>query len=115
MLRILPPAPRRRPSRPVDATDMIFTACQDLHMLQRPEVGSSFRRRGCRTLAASASPPACPLHSERLELRRRRIASWRSAPMLSTVKKRALRYARAVGVPGTITAQAIFQDGSEQE
>jgi len=35
--------------------------------------------------------------------------------MLSTVKKRALRYARAVGVPGTITAQAIFQDGSEQE
>jgi hypothetical protein len=35
--------------------------------------------------------------------------------MLSTVKKQALRYARAVGVPGTVTAQAIFQDGSEQE
>lgn len=35
--------------------------------------------------------------------------------MLSTIKKQALRYARAVGVPGTVTAQAIFQDGSERE
>src|SRR4051794_27072321 len=35
--------------------------------------------------------------------------------MLAAVKKQALRYARVVGVPGTFNAQAIFQDGSEQE
>ena len=42
--------------------------------------------------------------------------------MLSTVKmqarryaKQAMRYARAAGIPGTVNAQAIFQDGSEQE
>ena len=35
--------------------------------------------------------------------------------MLGTIKKQMLRYARAAGVPGTINAHAIFQDGSEQE
>ena len=35
--------------------------------------------------------------------------------MLAAVKKQALRYARSVGIPGTRTAHAIFQDGSEQE
>jgi len=35
--------------------------------------------------------------------------------MLGTIKKQVLRYARAAGVPGTVSAHAIFQDGSEQE
>ncbi|MCC6179237.1 MAG: hypothetical protein IT305_28350 [Chloroflexi bacterium] len=35
--------------------------------------------------------------------------------MLSTIKRRAMRYARAAGVPGTLNAKAIFQDGSEKE
>ena len=35
--------------------------------------------------------------------------------MLGTIKKRALRYAREAGVPGLVTPEAIFQDGSEKE
>jgi hypothetical protein len=35
--------------------------------------------------------------------------------MLGTIKKRALRYAREAGVPGLVTPDAIFQDGSEKE
>ncbi len=35
--------------------------------------------------------------------------------MLSVIKKRALRYARAAGVPGTLTANGVFQDGNEKD
>jgi hypothetical protein len=35
--------------------------------------------------------------------------------MIGTLKKQVLRYARAAGVPGTLNAHAVFQDGTEQE
>jgi len=35
--------------------------------------------------------------------------------MLSTMKRRALRYARAAGLPGTLNPRDVFQDGSERD
>ena len=35
--------------------------------------------------------------------------------IVTALKKRAMRYARAAGVPGTLTPEAIFQDGNEKE
>lgn len=35
--------------------------------------------------------------------------------MLSTIKRRALRYARAAGVPGTLNPRDVFQDGSARD
>ena len=35
--------------------------------------------------------------------------------MLSVIKRRALRYARAAGVPGTLTANGVFQDGDMKD
>src|SRR4051812_31881581 len=35
--------------------------------------------------------------------------------MLSTMKRHALRYARAAGLPGTLTPRTVFQDGSQRD
>ena len=35
--------------------------------------------------------------------------------MLTAIRTRALRYARSVGIPGTLTARSVFQDGSERD
>src|SRR3954447_8835924 len=83
----------------------------------RPIIGGRTAGGGRRVIPSvsprsRAGPPAT-----------RQASAWRGKrrnaeeglPMLAAVKKQALWYARVVGVPGTFNAQAIFQDGSEQE
>src|SRR4051794_20228770 len=39
----------------------------------------------------------------------------RALPYARAVRRRALRYARAAGLPGTLTPHDVFQDGSEKD